>query len=140
MTETPLGVSVQREEFPTERAIKHDDPKLFQSFLKLLGQPLHRAIQGCATNTVIYLLKSHSDSDLEEIDLESGLTPMGLACRHNLAEVVSLLLRKGVDINGWCGHGKRPVHEAVQYGHLEVLKELRRLGAGMNTVSRADAN
>ncbi len=74
------------------------------------------------------LIASSAEVDVPNRD---GDTPLHLAARKGLKEIVELLIVKGVDINANDGSYTQltPLKLAVQEGHKEVAELLRKHGA-----------
>ena len=91
--------------------------------------PLHHA---CVTERdvkekVAFLLGC--DPSLVHICTVIFNTPLQLAALTGNADVISILIQHGADINSRGEHGRTPLHAASFYGHVACIDELVRLGA-----------
>ena len=55
--------------------------------------------------------------------------PLSRAALRGSAEEINLLLKAGADINAQGEHGYTALHEAVEQGHLDLVKLLIQWGA-----------
>ena len=74
-------------------------------------------------------------SDLNALDPQFGLPPLGWAALHGQTEAVKLLLEKGANINNRHRDGSTALHSAAFLGHVETVKLLLEKGADINARS-----
>ncbi len=88
---------------------------------------LNQAITAGNLSSVWSLLDNGVDARTPD---QFGQTPMFVAVRDGQAEIVRLLLDRGVDVNAPIErvYGRGPLYYAADRGHLDVVREL--LGAG----------
>lgn len=98
----------------------------FSSGQKGAEPALYLAVQGGHQNVVKLLLRRRS-SDAHIKD-ENGLTPLMKAARCGHADIVRLLLGKGVDPQTRETNGRTAIQMAVDGGHDEVVGLLLDLG------------
>jgi ankyrin repeat protein len=68
---------------------------------------------------------------------ETGTTPLIIAARKGLVEIVDRLLKAGADVIGQNGHTSSPIVQAVAYNQTEAAKTLlSSTGIDVNGVSR----
>jgi len=74
------------------------------------------------------LLLDHG-ADVNAIDEEFQSTPLGLAARWGHRAMAALLLERGADPNGAGRPSSTPIEWARKKGHVELVADLRRVGA-----------
>lgn len=94
---------------------------------RLNRTPLHLAI-GADAQGVFQILLRNRATDLEA-KMDDGTSPLILASRHDLPELVRHLVKAGVKVNGADNQGRTALHWAASVNSLEVTKELLRNGA-----------
>ena len=77
-------------------------------------------------------------SDLNELDPEFGLSPLGWAALYGDSTTAAWLLDHGADIKVKDRGGHTPLHQAAFLGHINVLELL--LQRGINPLARGPAN
>lgn len=69
------------------------------------------------------------------------ISSMVMSAGNGRWKVVRALLRKGVPVDKTDHHdGKRPIHMAAEFGHIECVRELLRAGADINASARAQGS
>eukprot|EP00033_Pygsuia_biforma_P000367 GCRY01000441.1.p1 GENE.GCRY01000441.1~~GCRY01000441.1.p1 ORF type:complete len:947 (+),score=270.54 GCRY01000441.1:248-2842(+) len=98
--------------------------------------PLHFAVHSKNTEVVTLLLDQYTvPHDPENV---SGMTPLMLAARENLYEIVIKLAEKGANANAKDMKLKTPLHHAVSNNNYDIVKILvENYGADINS---QDAN
>ncbi len=71
-------------------------------------------------------------SDLNALDPQFGIPPLGWAAINGQTAVVKLLLEKGANINNRHRDGSTALHSAAFLGHVETVKLLLEKGADIN--------
>jgi ankyrin repeat protein len=84
------------------------------------GTPLHEAAENDRTNVVIYLLQHRAEINFDGV---FG-TPLQAACRGNHLGIVALLLASNALVNPPSITGETPLHVAVQFGSVELVRLL----------------
>ena len=70
---------------------------------------------------------------------KSGDNLMSYACRQENHTLVQWLHKTcSFDLQQGNFDGKRPIHEAAHFGHLECLKYLVQCGVSVNVIKKAD--
>ncbi|KAL8606756.1 hypothetical protein ACOMHN_049585 [Nucella lapillus] len=92
--------------------------------------PLHVAIFNRRVSIAQKLLTCQN----VDINAQDGslLTPLHLACEHNLSGVVQTLLDKGVNVNLRDTNGNGPLHTAVQSSIMQVINLLLQRNPDLN--------
>lgn len=92
--------------------------------------PLSRAVRASNLNAINVLLDAgvvieevHCDGQNESAEPFTW-SHLRYAAACGLVQVLKLLLQRGADADSWGRDGKRPVHLAVEAGHLECVKVL----------------
>ncbi|XP_062568050.1 serine/threonine-protein phosphatase 6 regulatory ankyrin repeat subunit B-like [Saccostrea cucullata] len=83
---------------------------------------LHQCSRSCKLEVCEYLVNHYPD--LLEIRDNDGWTVLHSACRGGSAEIVSLLIEKGMDFNALSNGGKTILHIACLNGKIEVCEYL----------------
>lgn len=65
-------------------------------------------------------------------------TVVHLSVRHGHADVVKYLCNSSFTLEQQNCHGKRPIHEAAQFGQTECLRLLLEKGVKVDSLKRAD--
>lgn len=78
-----------------------------------------------------------SGADLEALDSQFRLSPLGWAAISGKSNVVKLLLEKGANVNAKGGDGSTALHSAAFLGHVEAVKLLLANGAD-KTIKKDD--
>ncbi len=68
---------------------------------------------------------------------DTGATPLHFAALHGTVESVSLLIKKGADVNAVSENGWWPLGLAVNRGHLEMVSRLLAAGAQVDRPDKA---
>jgi ankyrin repeat protein len=89
----------------------------------------HCVCLGC-TNVLSTLIKFQGLSNLDKL----GKPLLHLAIEYGQNKVIQLLLDNGADLFRTCSKGRTPLHEAVMWGHLDILNTF--LGTNLNTKKR----
>ncbi|XP_068900839.1 ankyrin repeat domain-containing protein 50-like [Tenebrio molitor] len=89
----------------------------------------HCVCLGC-TNVLSTLIKFQGLSNLDRL----GKPLLHLAIEYGQNKVIQLLLDNGADLFRTCSKGRTPLHEAVMWGHLDILNTF--LGTNLNTKKR----
>ena len=94
---------------------------------------LQRALKAGDHHSIVGILQSASLDELNSHDA-AGRTPLMLAIHHDVPEVVTLLLERGVDANeaGHVSVGSSPLYAAVVWRRLGCAERLLRGGALVN--------
>lgn len=87
---------------------------------------LHKAAQAGRTGA-IETLAAHAGIDIDARDIW-GATPLMTAAHHGKTAAVTVLKKKGADINARDNSQRTAMHYAVTRDYLETLQELSRLG------------
>lgn len=76
-------------------------------------------------------LPEYSEMKLDKVDTTSlfGNKPINIAATRGIISEVETMLAAGVDINNRGEHGYMPLHNAVEQGHLDVVRLLVKQGA-----------
>ncbi|KAL2004800.1 hypothetical protein VTN00DRAFT_3073 [Thermoascus crustaceus] len=83
-------------------------------------QPIHQAAQNGHTEVVKLLLEKGAEAD--SLDFKQ-ITPLWSAAQEGCDQIVRLLIEKGADLEATSADGsRRPIHQAAQNGHTEVVK------------------
>jgi hypothetical protein len=111
----------------TQKLIEYDDDVNAKNVFGWtpLHIPLHMASNGeyFQDGSVLQLLLEHgADINARET---YGWTPLHWASYNGMLEIVRLLLEHGADVETKA-HGKTPMQDAVERGHDEVVKLLRK--------------
>lgn len=92
--------------------------------------PLSRAVRASNLGAINLLLdagvsieEAHCTQEGKEAE-SSVWSHLRYAAANGLHQVLELLLQRGADVNSWGQDGRRPVHLAVEAGHLECVKTL----------------
>jgi ankyrin repeat protein len=93
------------------------------------NRALHRAVVGGSIALIQMLLDK--GADLEARELVKSYTPLHLAARYAVHEVVSLLLDRGANINAKAADEDTPLHLAAKHARLEVARLLLDKGANI---------
>ncbi|EAQ84384.1 hypothetical protein CHGG_08398 [Chaetomium globosum CBS 148.51] len=94
-------------------------------------KPLHVAAYWGHLLTVQFLIDAGASLDLPA---EGGATALWLACCHGHLEVSEWLVKKGADVNhALPASQRRPIHQAAENGHLELVQFLHGRGAYLNS-------
>jgi ankyrin repeat protein len=88
----------------------------------------HCVCLGCI-NILSILIKFEGLSNLDRL----GKPLLHIAIEYGQNEVVKLLLKNGADMRT-CSKGRTPLHEAVMWGHLDILNTF--LDTNLNTTKR----
>ena len=75
-------------------------------------------------------------ADLNALDSQFGITPLGWAALNGKTEAAKLLLEKGADVNARNRDGATPLHSAAFLGRIETVKLL--LDSGADTTLRSN--
>jgi ankyrin repeat protein len=86
----------------------------------------HCVCLGC-TNVLSTLIKFQGLSNLDRL----GKPLLHLAIEYGQNKVIQLLLDNGADLFRTCSKGRTPLHEAVMWGHFDILTTL--LDTNLNT-------
>ena len=65
---------------------------------------------------------------------EEGYTPLHLAIRRGIEEIIKLLLSKGANVNAEAKDGRTSLHFATQMGRIKIVEYLLKCGANVNVV------
>lgn len=68
-------------------------------------------------------------ADLNALDSQFGITPLGWAALNGQTEAAKLLIEKGADVNAQNRDGATPLHSAAFLGRTETVKLLLEKGA-----------
>ena len=80
-----------------------------------------------------YLLENGCDSAIDARSARSGIGAVDRACKSGHVCVLRLLIQHGAKYKDVARHnGETPAHGAAQYGHVDVLQELHRLGCDLH--------
>lgn len=82
--------------------------------------------------TLLHLAVEHLDPKTKlslDADEEDEVDPLSGAARVKALEVVRLLIERGADVNASDANGRRPIHQAVAAGLLDVAELLLKAGA-----------
>lgn len=80
---------------------------------------------------VVQHLKSLQTVDLSELD-DDGLSLLHWAADRGSADVLTVLMSHGANVNAKDADGQTPLHYAVSCGHLECIRVLLNHGADVN--------
>ena len=101
------------------------------------GTPLHLASKEGHIDIINYLYDYTSDIDMiERRCLSRGMTAIHYAAENGRNEVVELLEELGANVNVFSKDGYTPLILAVFNKHIDVVKKLLSVGAGVNIPSR----
>lgn len=76
-------------------------------------------------------LPEYSEMLLDSVEIKSlfGNKPINIAATRGIISEVEVLLLAGVNVNERGEHGYTPLHDAVEQGHLDVVRLLIKNGA-----------
>ncbi|KAL4881739.1 ankyrin repeat-containing domain protein [Aspergillus karnatakaensis] len=84
------------------------------------GSAIHLAAHFNLTSLIKELIRRGHNPDVKDIN---GVTPLGLAVRRPDADdVVTTLIEAGASVNTIDNSGHAPIHNAIMYDKLEILK------------------
>ena len=92
--------------------------------------PLHYSCKNGHSEVTMSLIQ-HDESDINERDRENA-TPLHLACKYGFADLVSLLLGTGAEIQAKMANGESPLHIACQFDWPQVVEVLLKNNANRN--------
>lgn len=104
---------------------------------KMKDVPQSHNLWKASANGNLAAIKSALDSgsDLNALDPQFGLPPLGWASINGKTDAVKLLLEKGADINHKHRDGSSALHSAAFLGDVETVKLLLEKGANINARS-----
>lgn len=106
---------------------------------KKIKSLLHRASYEGKKDQVLKLVGSkESKVNINERYGECGWTPLHYASQAGQAEVVSILLKHGAEVNKENFYKNTPLHHASLLGHLKTASALLSHGAVMNSKNLSD--
>ena len=94
------------------------------------ASPSHNLWKAAATGDLSAIKDALGDSaDLNALDSQSGITPLGWAALNGQAEAAKLLIEKGADVNARNRDGTTSLHSAAFLGRIGTVKLLLENGA-----------
>lgn len=75
-------------------------------------------------------------ADPDDLEPNSGATPLSIAAERGHDEVIELLIANGADVTARNRDGATPLHEAVLFGHTESVRALLDQGADVSAKNR----
>lgn len=103
-------------------------------------QAIFKAAQ--SGNLVLFKENIHDQSFKELVftscHQKSGDTALHYAVRHGHLELVKFLINAGFNLETGNFDGKRPLHEAAQFGQRACLEYLLTLSGNVDVLKRAD--
>ena len=76
---------------------------------------------------------------IHHLCLQSGFTPLHIACHYGHWEVAKLLLEEGADVEAKTKTGYMPLHQAAQQGHEHIIELLLAHNAPPNALTNVSA-
>lgn len=98
--------------------------------------PLHQAVRARDIVTLEQLLESRSGSALDESEGE-GVTPLHLAAATDQADMATLLLARGANVNATNHNGFTALHWAASRDHVTTARVLLEAGATLDARARS---
>ena len=94
------------------------------------ASPSHNLWKAAAAGDLSAIKDALGDSaDLNALDSQSGITPLGWAALNGQAEAAKLLIEKGADVNARNRDGTTSLHSAAFLGRIGTVKLLLENGA-----------
>ena len=92
--------------------------------------PSHNLWKAASAGDLSAIKDALNDSaDLNALDSQFGITPLGWAALNGQTEAAKLLIEKGADVNARNRDGATPLHSAAFLGRIETVKLLLENGA-----------
>ena len=92
--------------------------------------PSHNLWKAASAGDLSAINDALGDSaDLNALDSQFGITPLGWAALNGKTEAAKLLIEKGADVNARNRDGTTPLHSAAFLGRIETVKLLLENGA-----------
>jgi len=127
---SPLMVAaLNNHEFVVREFLQHKDISLTGDEARLIF-----IASQLGHTRIVYALLDHVEVNINQIDEESGYTPLSIACEIGNVDIVKVLLRKGADPN-LEGRKGSPLMIATERKREEIVQEL--LGAKNIALNRA---
>ena len=119
---TPLFIAAQKGNADIVSLLLDSEADTSLNTFESCRQPIHQAAQEGHLKVVDLLVSKEADVSAEEKD---GATPLWLAAQDGHSSIVSFLLERGAKADTSAkDSGRRPIHQAVQGGHLKVIEML----------------
>ena len=94
------------------------------------ASPSHNLWKAASAGDLSAIKDALGDSaDLNALDSQFGITPLGWAALNGQTEAAKLLIEKGADVNARNRDGATPLHSATFLGRIETVKLLLEKGA-----------
>jgi len=92
---------------------------------------IHSAVQKGQLQRVKNLVEKHGVP--VNIQNNQGITPLMVAANNGKTNIVRYLIRKGANVRRESRNGKRAIHNAARYDHVNIIRMILSAGEHVNT-------